>query len=70
MAIKTPEQIKAEFERKGLSLSAWARQHGLRPAVVFDLLSGRQVGRYGQAHKAAVLLGLKDGEIVEDQKAA
>lgn len=63
--LKTAKEIKAEMEAKGINLSDWARRHDLDPRVVLDVLSGRRKGRNGEAHKAAVLLGLKDG-IVEE----
>lgn len=63
--LRTPEEVKADFARKGISLSAWARQNGIHPKQVHDVLSGRTRGKYGDAHKIAVLLGIKDGEIIE-----
>ena len=70
MAVKTIEEVKKEFDRKGMSFGAWARQNGLRPGVVYDLMNGRQLGRRGDSHKAAVLLGLKEGEVTQDQPSA
>jgi len=70
MAVKTVEEVKKEFDRKGLSFSLWARQNGIRPGVVYDLITGRQLGRRGQSHKAAVLLGLKEGDVTEQRQAA
>jgi gp16 family phage-associated protein len=66
MAVKTIEEVKKEFDRKGLSFSTWAKNHGLRPGAVYDVISGRQAGRRGQAHKVAVLLGLKEGELPDN----
>ena len=63
--LKTREEILEDFARKGISLSSWAKANGLTPQVVHGLLKGKRTGRIGQAHKAAVLLGLKYGEIVE-----
>lgn len=48
-------------------MSDWARAHGFEPAVVFALLSGRTHGRRGQAHLAAVALGLK-GPAPDDEE--
>lgn len=69
MTVKTIEEVKKEFDRKGMSFGAWAKERGIRPGVVYDLISGRQVGRRGQSHKVAVMLGLKEGEVVEDKAA-
>lgn len=60
--IKTLAQVREEFARKGTSYAAWARQHGLSPSRVYDVMQGRNKGRFGEAHTAAVLLGLKEGE--------
>lgn len=62
--LRTREEVLEAFKRKGLSISAWARSHGLRPNVVFGVLRGTRKDRIGQGHKAAVLLGLKDGEVI------
>ena len=65
MKQKTKEEVLADFARKGQSVRGWAIANGLSPAVVRGVLSGRLTGRIGEAHKAAVKLGLKDGEIIE-----
>lgn len=64
--LKTREEVMADFVRHGMTLSGWARAHNLPRQIVHDLLHGRSIGRRGMAHKAAVLLGMKDGVIVED----
>jgi gp16 family phage-associated protein len=60
----TREEILAEFATKGLSIRGWAIEHQLQPSVVHGVLKGRLSGRIGEAHKAAVKLGIKHGEIV------
>jgi gp16 family phage-associated protein len=62
--IKSPSQVKEEFIRNGMSISGWARQHGFKRELVFSILSGKRACRIGKSHKIAVLLGIKDGEIV------
>ncbi|MFZ2858480.1 DNA-binding protein [Acidovorax sp.] len=57
--LRTPSEAQAWLERHGVTASEWARAHGFAPSVVFALLSGRTHGRRGQAHRAAVALGLK-----------
>ena len=64
--IRTAQQIKAEWLRKGLGQNDWARKHGFHPATVSQVLNGKNIGSRGVGHKIAVMLGLKDGEIVED----
>jgi gp16 family phage-associated protein len=63
--LKTPDQARAEFERKGLSISAWARAHKVGRSLVYEVLKGRKKCLRGDSHKVAVLLGMKAGEIVE-----
>lgn len=63
--LKTCEEVLVEFDRYGMSISGWARQHDLPRQIVHDVLHGRSKGKRGAAHKAAVLLGIKDGVILE-----
>jgi len=63
--IRTPAAVRAEFARKGLSIAEWARENGLSVPRVYDVLLGRNKGVRGDAHKAAVALGLKEGEIIQ-----
>jgi gp16 family phage-associated protein len=62
--LKTRQQVLEDFARKGQSVRGWAKAHGVSHGAVTGLLSGRLSGRIGESHKAAVLLGLKHGEIV------
>ena len=59
------ESVKDAFAERGLSISEWARKHNLAPQYVYDLLNGRTNGARGESHRAAVLLGLKEGVIEE-----
>lgn len=61
--LRTPEQVRTDFERHGINVSQWAREHGLSRQSVFAALNGKTKGKRGDAHKAAVLLGIKDGVI-------
>lgn len=65
--LRTPQEIRAEWNRKGLGQNDWARKHGFCPATVSQVLNGRNSGSRGSGHKIAVMLGLKDGEILEDE---
>ncbi|WP_448633026.1 MULTISPECIES: DNA-binding protein [Pseudomonas fluorescens group] len=62
-ATLTPEQARAVLDRKGVSIAEFCRQNELNRNLVSDLLNGRKKGRRGEAHRAAVLLGIKDGVI-------
>jgi len=63
MNVKTAEEVKADLYRRGKSVRGVAREIGVSERIVWELLRGRIKGRRGQAHKAAVLLGMKDGVI-------
>jgi len=57
---KTPEQVKKQFEKRGWTYAGWARENGFSPRTVVAVLNGVNKGRYGEAHRAAVALGLKE----------
>ncbi|WP_426232893.1 DNA-binding protein [Pseudomonas sp. TWP3-2] len=59
----TTEQARESLDRKGMSIAEFCRIHSLNNNLVSDLLNGRKKGRRGEAHRAAVLLGIKDGVI-------
>lgn len=61
---KTRQQVRAEFDRKGVSIAAWAREHQVSRSLVYEILAGRKKCIRGNSHRVAVLLGLKSGEIV------
>lgn len=65
MSLKTREQVLEEFDRKGISIAKWAKERGLPPSVVYGVLKDNRKARIGASHKAAVLLGVKHGEIVD-----
>lgn len=62
--LRTPGEVLKDFEKKGISVRSWALKNGISPSVVHSVLNGRLSGRIGQSHKAAVMLGIKRGEIV------
>ena len=62
--IRTAAQAKAWLEHQGKSVQEFAREHGVDPATTYQVLAGRKKGKRGEAHKVAVLLGMKDGIIV------
>jgi gp16 family phage-associated protein len=57
---KTAAEIKEEFRTKGMTLPQWSKQHGYPVRAVRGVLYGHNKGYFGQAHKIAVALGLKD----------
>jgi len=60
---KSIEQVKEEFSRNGVSVSSWAKANGVSKNLVYQVLKGGRQCRYGQSHKIAVLLGIKEGVI-------
>lgn len=60
-ATKTPAEAKADLDRRGIAIAAFARTHGLHYGTVCQVLTGAKKGRRGEAHRAAVLLGIKRG---------
>ena len=59
MPIKTPQQVKKDFENKGKSISDWASEHGFAPQDVYKVLNGQAKCKRGKGHEIAVLLGMK-----------
>lgn len=59
MKLQTPQQARQWFRAHGISISQWCRDNNVSRHTVNDLLRGKQRGHYGNAHRAAVLLGLK-----------
>lgn len=67
---RTPLDIRKDLSRRGLSIAAVCRQLEVPEQTVRDLLSGKAKGHRGIAHKAAVLLGMKDGVVEQHAPAA
>ena len=57
------QQARDALEKRGQSAKDFAEQHNLNPSTVYAVLSGQSRCRRGEAHRAAVLLGIKDGVI-------
>lgn len=66
--LRSLEEIERDFDRRGVSKADWAREHGIRPGVLYEIFSRRSSCKRGEAHRAAVLLGLKEG-IIEERAA-
>lgn len=63
MALRTPDDVRAELKRQGVSITQWAIANKFSPNLVFDVLAGRKKAVRGQAHAIAIKLGIKAGEI-------
>lgn len=66
-SLKKPEDVRAEFARKGISIAEWSRQHGANPQLVYEILAAnpRRSCKRGTSHRVAVLLGIKHGELAD-----
>ena len=62
--LKTREQIQASFQEAGITVAEWARTNGFHRMTVVEILRGTRKGLYGEAHRCAVALGLKEGVVV------
>lgn len=62
----TREQARQKLDQMGLTGSEFARMYSMSPDTVNGVLDGRKKGQRGEAHKAAVLLGIKDGIILDE----
>lgn len=64
MSLPSAAEVKADFERNGISVAAWAKANGFHRGAVYAVLAGRCKAKYGAAHAIAVALGLKTGTVV------
>ena len=68
MPIKSRAEVRAEFARRGWSISGWAKQHGYSPVLVSDILNDNEANPKrkclrGESHNIAVALEIKQGLI-------
>lgn len=59
MTVHQLQAKRAELRANGINLRALCAEHNVSYQAARDLLRGRLSGYRGEAHKAAVLLGLK-----------
>ncbi|MDD5394675.1 MAG: hypothetical protein PHE17_16795 [Thiothrix sp.] len=57
--LRTPAEVLAWFRINGINISAWCRENGFSIHVVNTLLYKNQPGKWGQAHLAAIALGMR-----------
>lgn len=67
-APRTRQEAAEWLNTNGISIAEFARKHGLSRMTVVDLLRGKRVGRRGEAHNAAIALGMKKGNPREIEK--
>ena len=61
--LKSTDEVRAQLDRIGKPVTVWAREHGYKPNLVYEILKGRILCKRGLSHEIAVLLGLKEGTI-------
>ena len=66
--LKTRQEVRDDFSRKGLSITGWAKARGYTPNTVIAILADNESNPRlkclrGEAHNIAVDLGIKSGEI-------
>lgn len=64
--MRTSQEVRSELQKRGLSIADWARQNGLTPELVHQVLNSNKIPVRGKSHQIAVKLGLKDGIIEPD----
>ncbi|WP_085631250.1 DNA-binding protein [Pseudomonas sp. R16(2017)] len=57
------KEARERLALQGLSAKDWALQHDLTPSTVYAVLNGQKKCLRGESHRAAVLLGIKDGVV-------
>lgn len=62
-SLRSISEVRAELYRRGQTVRGLAAELGVSERILHELLRGRLRGLRGQAHRAAVLLGLKEGEV-------
>lgn len=55
--------VRADLERRGITLADLARELDIPRSTLYAVLNGQKRCLRGDAHRAAVLVGLKDGVI-------
>lgn len=58
--VSTPEQVRENLVKQGKTLMQWAKEENINYRTAQAVLSGTSRGRHGEAHRAAVALGLKE----------
>lgn len=60
-------EAKALFKANGVSVAAWARQHGFPAGLVYRVLRGEAKCLRGTSHEIALALELKPA-VTDDQR--
>jgi gp16 family phage-associated protein len=66
--LRTRGAVQAEFRRLGRSIRSWALSVGVDPVIAAHVVAGRCQGHFGEAHRVAVLLRIKSGQLAPRPK--
>lgn len=55
----TPQAAKEKLAQQGITALEFSKQNGLNYKTLLAVMNGTNKGRYGEAHRAAVALGMK-----------
>ncbi len=56
---------RTRLENAGKTVQEWAVENDLHPSTVYAVLSGQKKCLRGEAHRAAVLLGIKAAVVAQ-----
>ncbi|HDR1694313.1 DNA-binding protein [Pasteurella multocida] len=56
---KTPDQVRMEFYKQGITFAQWAKENGYNHVVVSRVLNGASKAQRGKTLEIAIKLGLK-----------
>ena len=59
------KKARKSLEQQGLSVKDWAELHGITPSTAYAVLNGQKKCLRGEAHRAAVRLGIKEGTVAQ-----
>lgn len=59
------EKARSMISKQGLSAKKWAMENDLSPSTVYAVLNGQKKCLRGESHRAAVLLGIKEGSVAQ-----
>ncbi len=68
--MKTRAQALEMIRERGQTVVGWARANGFRESIVRSLLYGAAKGKWGESHRAAVQLGIKDGAVINESQSS
>jgi len=61
-SLRTPEEVRYEFVKRGQSIAEWARINNFSVTLVYQILADSRKAVRGQSHNIAVALGMKEGQ--------